>query len=141
MWEQFLAAQDEGLVRDIGVSNYSLNQVDELTARTGRAPAVNQIQWSPSSFDRALLDGHRDRGVALEGYSGLNNGALKHPTVVQIADRSGHTPAQVLIRWHLDQSVVVLPRSRNPVHIRTNAAVAQFRLSESDHAALDALGR
>jgi 2,5-diketo-D-gluconate reductase A len=141
LWEQFLTARAEGLVRDIGVSNYSLEQVDELTARTGVAPAVNQIRWSPSLFDRAVLDGHRERGVVLEGYSGLKGGVLTHPTVVQIADRLGRTPAQVVIRWHMDHSVVVIPRSRDPQHIRTNAEVSGFRLSESDLAALDALER
>jgi 2,5-diketo-D-gluconate reductase A len=141
VWEQFVAARDEGLVRDIGVSNYSLEQVDELIARTRVAPAVNQIRWSPSLFDRAVLDGHRERGVVLEGYSGLKGGVLKQPTVVQIADRLGRTPAQVVIRWHMDHSVVVIPRSRDPEHIRTNAEVAGFQLSESDVAALDALGR
>jgi diketogulonate reductase-like aldo/keto reductase len=141
VWQQFVAARDEGLVRDIGVSNYSLEQVDELTARTGVAPAVNQIRWSPSSFDRAVLDGHRERGVVLEGDSGLRGGVLKQPLVVEIADRIARTPAQVVIRWHLDHSVVVVPRSRDPEHIRTNAEVAGFRLSESDVAALDALGR
>jgi 2,5-diketo-D-gluconate reductase A len=60
---------------------------------------------------------------------------------VQIADRLGRTPAQVVIRWHMDHSVVVIPRSRDPEHIRTNAEVAGFQLSESDVAALDALGR
>jgi 2,5-diketo-D-gluconate reductase A len=139
VWEHFVAARDEGLVRDIGVSNYSLEQVDELTARTGMAPAVNQIRWSPSLFDRAVLDGHRERDVVLEGYSGLKGGVLKQPTVLQIADRVGCTPAQVVIRWHLDHSVVVIPRSRDPEHIRANAEVAGFRLSESDLAALDAL--
>ena len=141
MWERFVAARDEGLVRDIGVSNFSLEQVDELTARTGVAPAVNQIRWGPSLFDRKVLDGHRERGVALEGYSGLKGGVLKQPTVVQIADRLGRTPAQVVIRWHLEHSVVVIPRSGDPEHIRTNADVAGFRLSESDVAALDALAR
>ncbi|MGH3471322.1 MAG: aldo/keto reductase [Nocardioidaceae bacterium] len=139
VWEQFVAARDEGLVRDIGVSNYSLEQLDELIARTGLAPAVNQIRWGPSQFDRAVLEGHRERGVALEGYSGLQDGVLNDPTVVQIAHRLGHTPAQVVIRWHLDHSVAVIPRSRDPEHIRTNAEVAGIRLSESDRAALDAL--
>lgn len=140
VWERFVAAREEGLVRDIGVSNYSLEQVDELIARTGVAPAVNQIRWSPSLFDPAVLDGHRERGVVLEGYSGLKGGVLKQPAVVKIADRLGRTPAQVVIRWHLDHSVVVIPRSRDPEHIRTNAEVAGFRLSESDVAGLDALG-
>ncbi|MGH8889149.1 MAG: aldo/keto reductase [Acidothermaceae bacterium] len=141
IWEQFVAAREDGLVRDIGVSNYSLEQLDELTARTGVTPAVNQIHWSPSLFDRGVVDGHRERGVVLEGYSGLKGGVLTQPAVVQVADRLGRTPAQVVIRWHLDHSVVVIPRSRDPQHIRTNGEVAGFRLSESDVAVLDALGR
>jgi 2,5-diketo-D-gluconate reductase A len=141
VWEQFVTVRDEGLVRDIGVSNYSIAQVDELIACTGVAPAVNQIRWGPSLFDRTVLDGHRERGVVLEGYSGLKGGVLEQPTVVQIADRLDRTPAQVVIRWHMDHSVVVIPRSRDPEHIRTNADVAGLRLSESDVSALDALGR
>jgi diketogulonate reductase-like aldo/keto reductase len=77
--------------------------------------------------------------VVLEGYSGLTGGILTHPTVVQIADRLGRTPAQVVIRWHLDHSVVVIPRSRDAEHIRANADVAGFALSAPDIAALDAL--
>jgi 2,5-diketo-D-gluconate reductase A len=77
--------------------------------------------------------------VVLEGYSGLKGAVLKQPTVLQIADRLGRTPAQVVIRWHLDHSVVVIPRSRDPEHIRSNAEVAGFRLSDSDLAALDVL--
>ena len=139
IWEHFVAARDDGLVRDIGVSNYSLDQLDDLAAATGIMPAVNQIQWSPSSSDPAILAGHRERGVVLEGYSGLKGGVLNQPTVVQIADRLGVTAAQVVIRWHLDRSVVVIPRSSNPDHIRANGDVAAIRLSESDLAALDAL--
>jgi 2,5-diketo-D-gluconate reductase A len=140
VWEQFAAAHTDGLVRDIGVSNYSVEQIDKLTALTGVVPAVNQIRWGPSLFDRTVLDGHRERGVVLEGYSGLKGGVLKQPTVVQIADRLGCAPAQVVIRWHLDHSVAVIPRSQDPDHIRANAQVAGLRLSESDLAALDALG-
>jgi diketogulonate reductase-like aldo/keto reductase len=141
LWEQFVAARQDGLVRDIGVSNYSLKQVDRLTAACGVAPAVNQIRWSPSIFDGAVLAGHRERGVVLEGYSGLQDGVLKLPAVVATAGRLGCSPAQVVVRWHLDHEVVVIPRSRNPEHIRSNADVAGLRLSESDRAALDALGR
>lgn len=141
LWEQFVAARDEGLVRDIGVSNYSLEQVDRLTTRSGVAPAVNQIRWSPMSFDRAVLEGHRERNVVLEGYSGLKGGVLKQTAVTQIADRVGCTPAQVVIRWHIEHAVVVIPRSRDPEHIRSNAEVAGVRLSGSDVAALDALAR
>ena len=92
IWRAFAEAREQGLARDIGVSNYSLAQIDELTRETGVTPAVNQVEWSPLLFDRAVLDGHRERGVVLEGYSALRGGTLEHPAIVAIADRLGRTP-------------------------------------------------
>ena len=140
LWEAFAAAREHGLARDIGVSNYSLAQIDELVEGSGIAPAVNQIEWSPLLFDRGVLDGHRERGIVLEGYSALKGGALEHPVVVQIAERLGRTPAQVIIRWHLERGVVVIPKSRDPERIAANADVGSFELSDRDVAALDGLG-
>ena len=140
MWEAFGEAHEEGLARAIGVSNYSLEQLDELSRETGVTPAVNQIEWSPLLFDRAVLDGHRERGVVLEGYSALRGGTLHHPVITGIADRLSRTPAQVIIRWHLQHGVVVIPKSVQRERIRSNADVA-FELSDDDMAALDALGK
>lgn len=140
LWRDFVAARDEGAVRDIGVSNYSLEQVDRLVESVGVLPAVNQVPWSPLSFDRAVLDGHRARGVVLEGYSTLRGGTLTHPVVVAIAARLGRTPAQVLVRWHVQHEVVVIPRSSQRERVVANADVDGFALSAADMAALDALG-
>ncbi len=140
MWGQLLAAQEQGLVRDVGVSNYSLEQLDELKAATGVVPAVNQVEWSPKLFDRAVQDGHAQRGVALEGYSALRGGTLDDPVVVGIAKRLGASSAQVIIRWHLQHGVVVIPKSVDPERIRSNADVGDIVLDEADMAALDATG-
>ena len=140
MWEQLLAAREQGLVRDVGVSNYSLEQLDELQAATGVVPAVNQVEWSPKLFDRAVQIGHAQRGVVLEGYSALRGGTLKDPVVVGIAERLGASPAQVIIRWHLQHGVVVIPKSVDPERIRSNANVGHLVLNEADMAALDAIG-
>lgn len=140
LWETFLEARQDGLARDIGVSNHSLGQLDELTSATGVAPAVNQVKWSPLLFDRAMLSGHRERGITLEGYSTLKGGTLESPVVTGIADRLGVTAAQVLVRWHLEHGVVVIPKSATPDRIRSNADVDGFTLSPDDVAALDALG-
>lgn len=140
MWEAFLQAQADGLARDVGVSNFSLAQLDEVTGATGVAPAVNQIKWSPLLFDRAVLAGHVDRRIVLEGYSGLKGGTLEHPVVTGIASRLGRTPAQVVNRWHLDHGTVTIPKSATPERIRSNVDLA-FRLSADDLAALDALGQ
>jgi diketogulonate reductase-like aldo/keto reductase len=141
VWRAFITARDEGLARDIGVSNYSPAQIDELVERTGVRPAVNQIEWSPLLFDRRVLDGHRERGIVLEGYSALKGGTLEHPVVVHIAQRLGRTPAQVIIRWHLEHGVIVIPKSQDPKRIAANADVDDFQLSGDDVAAMDALGR
>jgi diketogulonate reductase-like aldo/keto reductase len=139
LWRAFIAAQEEGLVVDIGVSNYSLAELDDLSS-SGVTPAVNQIRWSPLLFDQAVLDGHRQRGVALEGYSALRGGTLDNPVVRGIADRLGRTAAQVVIRWHLQHEVVVIPKSRDAQRIAANADVGGFELSVDDMAQLDSLG-
>ena len=141
MWETFVQAQADGLVRDVGVSNFSLDQLDELDKATGVKPAVNQIKWSPLLFDAAVEDGHRERGVVLEGYSGLKGGTLENPVITGIAERLGRTPAQVINRWHLEHGVVTIPKSGTPERIRSNAEVGDFSLSAEDMAAIDGLGR
>ena len=141
IWRAFVEARDQGLARDIGVSNYDLDQVDELTRETGVTPAVNQVEWSPLLFDRAVLDGHRERGVVLEGYSALRGGTLEHPVITGVAEGLGVTPAQVIVRWHLQHGVVVIPKSEREERIRSNADVAGFTLTDQDMAALDALGK
>jgi diketogulonate reductase-like aldo/keto reductase len=135
-----VSAQLAGLARDIGVSNFSLGQIDAVTDATGVRPAVNQVEWRPTMHDRSVFDGHRTRGVLLEGYSGLRGGILDDPVVARVADEVGRTPAQVLVRWHLQHGIVVIPRSSQPDHIRDNADVAGFTLDEEQMAVLDALG-
>lgn len=141
MWRALVDARDEGLVRDIGVSNYSVEMIDALVSETGVTPSVNQIEWSPFLFDAAVLEEHRARGVVLEGYSALRNGTLTDATITGIADRLGRTPAQVIVRWHVQHQTVVIPKSVKPERIRSNADVAGFELSDDDMRAIDALGR
>ena len=140
IWRSFIEAREQGLARDIGVSNFDLAMIDEVTSATGVAPAVNQIEWSPLLFDSTVVDAHRERGITLEGYSALRGGTLEHPAITSIAERLGRTPAQVIIRWHLQHGVVVIPKSRQAERIRSNADVAGFELSADDLATLDALG-
>ena len=141
LWRAFVEARESGLAREIGVSNFDVPLLDEITEATGVRPAVNQVEWSPLLFDTATLADHRERGVVLEGYSALRGGTLEHPTIGEIAERHGRTPAQVIIRWHLQHEIVVIPKSVHPERIRSNADVAGFALTDDDMAALDALGR
>ncbi len=140
MWRAFVEARDAGLAREIGVSNFDAALIDEVTDATGVAPALNQVEWSPLLFDADVLAAHQERGVVLEGYSALRGGTLEHPVVVEVAERIGRTPAQVIIRWHLQHGVVVIPKSVHAERIRSNADVGGFELSADDMAALDALG-
>jgi 2,5-diketo-D-gluconate reductase A len=140
VWAEFVEARKAGLATDIGVSNYGLELVDEVTSASGVAPAVNQVEWSPLLFDAGVLAGHRERGIVLEGYSALRGGTLEHPVIEKIAQRLGRTTAQVIVRWHLQHETVVIPKSVNADRIRANADVAGFALSDDDMAALDALG-
>ena len=140
MWEKFVEARERGLARDIGVSNYYAVQIDELTAKSGVAPVVNQIKWSPLLFKPGVVEEHRERGVALEGYSGLRGGTLENPTIKETARKLGRTPAQVIVRWHLQHGIIAIPKSRNVDRIRSNADVGGFELSADDMAAIDALG-
>ncbi len=139
LWRAFERAHQSGLARDIGVSNFDVDMIDEVTAATGAAPVVNQIEWSPLLFDAKALEEHRARGVALEGYSALRGGTLDNPTIVRIAEKSGRTTAQVIIRWHLQHGVIIIPKSRNAERIRSNADVGGFELSADDMGAIDGL--
>jgi len=138
VWTALADAVAGGLVRDIGVSNFSLEQLDLLIAQ-GPTPAVNQIRWSPLLFDASVLAGHRERGVVLEGYSALRGGTLEHPVILDVAERVGRSAAQVIIRWHLQHDIVVIPKSSDEQRIIANAAVTDFALTSEDMARLDGL--
>ena len=138
-WAQFIALRDEGLVRAIGVSNYSVGQIDELIEATGEAPAINQIPWSPSDFDAALLAAHAERGVVLEGYSPFKRTNLEDPTLTEIARAHGVSAAQVVLRWHVDHGVVVIPKSTTPERIESNLDALTFTLTDEEVARIDAL--
>ena len=139
LWRVLLRALEDRRALAVGVSNYSLKQIDELARATGVMPDVNQIEWSPLLFDRAVLDGHRERGVVLEGYSALRGGTLEHPVIREIAERHRASTAQVIVRWHLQSGVVVIPKSANPDRIRGNADVDGLELSADDMARLNGL--
>jgi 2,5-diketo-D-gluconate reductase A len=140
-WAELISARRDGLVRAIGVSNYPISQIDELTVATGEIPAVNQIRWGPSLHDPRRLLEHRDRGVVLEGYSPFKSTDLRHPTLAKVAKTYGVTPAQVVVRWHVEHRIVVIPKSSRPERVRTNADVFGFSLSAEEVAQIDAMSR
>jgi 2,5-diketo-D-gluconate reductase A len=138
-WQELLSAKDAGLARNVGVSNYGPELIDLLTKETGQQPAVNQIPWSPGEHDADLLAEHRRRGVVVEGYSGLKNTDLNDPVLTEIAQRHGVTPAQVVLRWHLEHDIVILPRSSRRERVASNFDLAGFDLTTDEVAAIDGL--
>ncbi len=137
VWERLLELQAEGLTREVGVSNYSVSQIDELERATGQLPAVNQIEWSPPLFDAGVLESHQRRGVQIEGYSPLKTINLRDPRLVQIAESHSVTSAQVVLRWHIEHRIVAIPRSANAERIAENADIFGFALTSSEVEILD----
>ncbi len=136
-WREFLAVREEGLARAVGVSNYGIAQIDELAAATGQSPAVNQIRWSPLRHNPDLLAAHRERGVAVEGYSPLKGTDLNDPVLGEIASKHGVTPAQVVLRWHIEHGIVVIPKSAERAHIAANLDLFGFSLDPIEIARIE----
>ncbi|MCL2582385.1 MAG: aldo/keto reductase [Streptosporangiales bacterium] len=139
-WKSFISAQQQGKATSIGVSNYSLDQIDELIQATGQAPALNQIPWNPFAYDKTIADGLKERGVALEGYSPLKKSDLANPVLGEIAAAHARTPAQVILRWHVEHGFVVIPRSSRTERIKENFDLFDFELSGEEISRVDALG-
>ena len=139
-WDGMQRARERGYARSIGISNFSLAEVDELLAVADTPPVINQVQFSPFEYRRGLLEGCEQRSIVLEAYSPLGTGRhLGDERLRAIADRVGRTPAQVLIRWCLERRLVVLPKSTHRDRIEENAQVFDFTLSDEDMATLDSL--
>jgi 2,5-diketo-D-gluconate reductase A len=143
-WRTFERLHADGLARAIGVSNFKPAHLDRLIAETSVVPAVNQIQISPAITrleQRAYDDAH---GIVTQSWSPLGGGSgvrslLSEPVIVEVADRLGRTPAQVVLRWHVQQGLVVIPKSSDPERMRRNLDLFTFELSPDDLASLATL--
>ncbi|MBZ2198947.1 aldo/keto reductase [Occultella gossypii] len=139
-WRALERILDEGRVRAIGVSNFMVEHLRELLDRAEHVPAVNQIEVHPTFAQAELADFCAEHAITVQAYSPLGQGAdLSAPTVTAIADRHGVTPAQVVLRWHLDQGRVVIPKTTSRARMVSNADLDGFDLTEDDMAGLDAL--
>jgi diketogulonate reductase-like aldo/keto reductase len=139
-WPQMERAREVGLARSIGVSNFSASELEDVIAAGTISPAVNQVQFSPLEYRRGLLDACRRWNVAVEAYSPLGTGRhLSHETINRVAQRTGRTRAQVLLRWCLQHDLPVIPKSTHRERIAENAQIFDFILSDEDMAELDAV--
>jgi diketogulonate reductase-like aldo/keto reductase len=141
-WPGMEAARQRGHARAIGVSNFSAGELEQVIAIASVTPVINQVQFSPFEYRKALLEACAEHGVAVEAYSPLGTGRhLGDPAVAEIAARVGRTPAQILLRWCIQRRMIVLPKSTHRERIQENAEIFDFVLSDDDMAALDALDR
>ncbi|GBF92732.1 alcohol dehydrogenase [Raphidocelis subcapitata] len=145
-WRGLEALVDEGLVSGLGVSNFSIAQVEELLKIAKHKPLVNQVELHPLLAQRKMVGVLLRQGVVCVAYAPLGshtadqNQVLEHPVVVEVAARNGRTPAQVLLRYNMQRGVPVIPKASSPPHLAENIAHAfDWRLSNADKAALDAL--
>lgn len=141
-WRALEKLLRDGRVRAIGVSNFLPEHLDKLVGLGGTVPAVNQVELHPALQQRDVAGSNASHGVATEAWSPLAQGAvLGEPAVTAIAAEHGVTPAQVILRWHLQQGRIIIPKSVTPARIRENLDVFGFELADTELAAIDALER
>jgi 2,5-diketo-D-gluconate reductase A len=141
-WPGMERARELGYTRSIGVSNFSARELEQVLVVAASPPVVDQVQFSPFEYRRRLLKECERHHAVLEAYSPLGTGRhVADPTVKQIAEGVGRTPAQVLLRWCVQRDVPVIPKSTRRERIEENAQIFDFALSDDDMAALDALDR
>lgn len=142
-WQALLALQADGRVRAAGVSNFQPAHLRRLVDETGGTPALNQIELHPYLVQQELRDLHAELGIATEAWSPLARGGdlLTDPVITGLAEKYGKTPAQIVIRWHLQLGNVVIPKSVTPSRIAENIGVFDVELAPDDVAAVTALNR
>jgi diketogulonate reductase-like aldo/keto reductase len=139
-WETLIELRDEARARSIGVSNFQIDHLERIIDATGVVPALNQVELHPRLQLKELRSFHRQHGIATEAWSPLGRGRiLDDPVIVEIASSIGRTPAQVVLRWHVQIGNIVIPRSVNPARIEENFQIFDFELGDDVLGAIDEL--
>lgn len=141
-WKAFARLRDDGRVRTLGVCNFLPEHLERLHRETGEYPAVDQIELHPTWQQRAVVDYCRKHGIAVEAYSPMARGAdlnAGNGLIQRIADVHGVSPAQVVLRWHIENGTIIIPKSVHPDRQRENLNLFGFSLSAEEHAGIDAL--
>lgn len=133
LWEGLIKAKKEGLTRDIGVSNYSMTLIDKLIDTTDEVPVVNQIEWEPFGYSKEMLRYCDENLIIIQAYSPLTRGKrLDDDRLIQLSDKYGKSPAQLLIRWNIQLSTVPLPKANQQEHLEENIDVFDFEIDDED---------
>ena len=139
-WKTLIELKNAGRIKSIGVSNFNQDHLERIIGETGVTPAVNQIELHPAFQQRDKREFHRKHDIRIESWSPLGRGRLlDDPTIAKIAGKHGKTVAQTIIRWHLQQGLIVIPKSVNKDRIAANFDVQGFELDAEDIKAIDAL--
>jgi 2,5-diketo-D-gluconate reductase A len=140
-WRAFEKLQADGRIRSIGVSNFEIEHFERLFAETDVVPAVNQVELHPQFPQAELRAFHAEHGILTESWGpiGQGKGLLENEHVLKVAQAKDRTPAQVVLRWHLQLGLVVIPKSVTPSRIAENFAIFDFELDESDMAQIAAV--
>jgi len=139
-WRALETLYKEGRVRAIGVSNFQIHHLEAIMERFDEKPTVNQVELHPLLSQVELRQFCKEHQIAVEAWSPLGRGKLlDHPTIVEIGKKYGKTPAQIILRWHLQNDIIVIPKSVNEVRIRENANVFNFELSLEDMEKINAM--
>jgi 2,5-diketo-D-gluconate reductase A len=132
-WRGLVAARDEGLVRSIGVSNFTQQHLERIIDETGAVPAVNQVETHPHFQQKHMLSYLAGRGIHHQSYSPLGSGeVLDDPVIGELAQARDKSPAQIILRWHLQRGSIVIPKSETPRRIEENFDVFGFTLDEGE---------
>ena len=143
-WQALIDAQKFGLIKTIGVSNFLAEHLERLIEETGVTPATNQIERHPYFNNKELVETNRKHGILTEAWSPFGrkiNDVLENPVIKEIADKYAKSPAQVIIRWNVQNGVLVIPKSDSKAHQWENLDVYGFDLTEEDLEAIDALDK
>lgn len=140
-WKALIRLHEEGRARSIGVSNFQPAHIQRLLAETGVLPSVNQIELHPDFSQRELVAFHATHQIVSEAWSPLGRGGelLNQPLLTALAQQHGKTPAQIVLRWHIQRGHMVIPKSQTPARIRSNIAIFDFALSAPEMALIDTL--
>ena len=141
-WRTLEEFKADGRARSIGVSNFEVDHLERLAAETDVVPAVNQIELHPYLLNEEVRSYGEEHGIATEAWSPLKQGeVLSDPVIVEIAERVGRTPAQVVLRWHIQRASIVFPKSTTPERMRENFELFDFELEPGDVERIDGLDR
>lgn len=141
-WKTLESFKQDGRAKSIGVSNFQVNHLKKLAQECDITPAVNQIELHPYLLNKTVKEYGESHGIATEAWSPIaQGGVLEDPVITEIGKNLSKTPAQVVLRWHIQHNNIIFPKSSTPERIQENFAIFDFELSEDQMSAIDALDK